>query len=120
MELEIFEIERWQSTCEYVVEHDLEESGVRPLPLREPLGSETAVETFLDSPVGHLPSEGTPELQSTVAGLFEGARDAALGRSSRVEGRATPSGLRRSGSLQIAKGERHGREDPDRVVHGPA
>ena len=73
MKLEIFEMERWQSTYEYVVEYDLAESGVHPLRLRELLGDDDAVGRFLDSPLGYPQSEGTPELRSTIAGLYVGA-----------------------------------------------
>ncbi len=73
VKLETFEMERWQSTYEYVVEYDLAESGVHPLRLRELLGSDEAVRTFLDSPLGYPQSEGTPELRSTIAALYKGA-----------------------------------------------
>lgn len=72
MKLEIFEMERWQSTYEYVVEYDLAESGVHPLRLRDLLGSEEATEELLDSKLGYPQSEGTPELRSAIAAMYLG------------------------------------------------
>ncbi|HYM39431.1 MAG TPA: aminotransferase class I/II-fold pyridoxal phosphate-dependent enzyme [Thermoplasmata archaeon] len=70
MKIQPFEMERYQSVYEYVVEYDLAESGVHPFTLRELLGSDEAVETFLDVPLGYPQSEGTPELRETVAALY--------------------------------------------------
>ncbi len=73
MKIEPFEMERYQSIHEYIVEYDLAESGVHPLTLRELLGSDDAVQAFLDVRLGYPQSEGTPELRETVAALYPGA-----------------------------------------------
>ncbi len=73
MKIQPFEMERYQSIHEYLVEYDLAESGVHPLTLRELLGSEEAVRAFLDVRLGYPQSEGTPELRETVAALYPDA-----------------------------------------------
>ncbi len=73
MKIRPFEMERYQSIHEYIVEYDLAESGVHPFTLRELLGSEEAVRAFLDVRLGYPQSEGTPELRDTVAALYPGA-----------------------------------------------
>ncbi len=73
MKIQPFEMERYQSVYEYVVDYDLAESGVHPFTLRELLGSEDAVQAFLDVRLGYPQSEGTPELRETVAALYPGA-----------------------------------------------
>ncbi len=70
MKIQPFEMERYQSINEYIVEYDLAESGVHPFTLRELLGSEEAVGAFLDVRLGYPQSEGTPELRETVAALY--------------------------------------------------
>lgn len=70
MKIELFEMERYQSLYEYVVDYDLAESGVHPLTLRELLGSDDAVRELSDVRLGYPQSEGTPQLRSTVAALY--------------------------------------------------
>jgi aspartate/methionine/tyrosine aminotransferase len=68
-----FEMERWQSTWENLVEYNLSESGVQPLPLRELLPDRAATERFLDHPLAYSQGNGTPELRSRIAGMYRGA-----------------------------------------------
>jgi len=73
MKLVPFEMERWQSTWEHKVEFNLSESGVEPLPLRELLRDEGAIDRFLDHPLAYSQGNGTPELRSSIASLYAGA-----------------------------------------------
>src|SRR5439155_7808322 len=73
MKLVPFEMERWQSTWEHRVEFNLSESGVEPLPLRELLREEGAIDRFLDHPLAYSQGNGTPELRSSIASLYPGA-----------------------------------------------
>ncbi len=73
MKIEPFEMERYQSVYEYIVEYDLAESGVHPFTLRELLGTDEAIQKVLDTRLGYPQSEGTPELRETVAALYRGA-----------------------------------------------
>ncbi len=75
MKIEPFAMERYQSVYEYVVEYDLAESGVHPFTLRELLGHDDAVQSFLDVRLGYPESEGTPALRETVAALYPHAVD---------------------------------------------
>lgn len=70
MKIQPFEMERYQSINEYIVEYDLAESGVHPFTLRELLGSEDAVKAFADVRLGYPQSEGTPDLRETIAALY--------------------------------------------------
>src|SRR5205823_4160026 len=73
MKLVPFEMERWQSTWEHSVEFNLSESGVEPLPLRELLRDDASVEHFLNHPLAYSQGNGTPELRSSIAGMYRGA-----------------------------------------------
>lgn len=73
MAIELFEMERMQSTWENLVEYDMSESGVRPLTLRELVGMGFDLEEFLDQPLGYSQSNGTTELRDRIAALYPGA-----------------------------------------------
>jgi len=73
MKIHPFEMERYQSINEYIVEYDLAESGVHPFTLEELLGSQDEIKAFLGTRLGYPQSEGTPELRATVAALYKGA-----------------------------------------------
>jgi hypothetical protein len=71
--IEIFAMERMQSTWENVVDYDMSESGVRPLTLRELIEMGFDLESFLDVPLGYSQSNGTIELRERIAALYPGA-----------------------------------------------
>ncbi|CAN5680728.1 aminotransferase [soil metagenome] len=73
MALELFEMERMQSTWENVVDYDMSESGVRPLTLRELTAMGFDLESFLDVPLGYSQSNGTIELRDKIAALYPDA-----------------------------------------------
>jgi aspartate/methionine/tyrosine aminotransferase len=73
MPIELFEMERMQSTWENVVDYDMSESGVRPLTLRELVEMGFDLEGFLDQPLGYSQSNGTIELRERIAALYAGA-----------------------------------------------
>ncbi|MEO6213314.1 MAG: aminotransferase class I/II-fold pyridoxal phosphate-dependent enzyme [Vicinamibacterales bacterium] len=73
MRLELFEMERMQSTWENVVDYDMSESGVRPLTLRELTGMGFDLDAFLDVPLGYSQSNGTIELREKIAAAYAGA-----------------------------------------------
>ena len=70
MKIQPFEMERYQSVNEYIVEYDLAESGVHPYTLGELLGSEDALHALADVRLGYPQSEGTPQLRETIAALY--------------------------------------------------
>src|SRR5207245_10869681 len=72
MKLVPYQMERWQSTWEHRVEFNLSESGVEPLPLRELLRDEAAIDRFLNHPLAYSQGNGTPELRSSIASLYPG------------------------------------------------
>ena len=73
MSIEIFQMERMQSTWENVVDYDMSESGVRPLTLRELTEMGFDLDGFLDVPLGYSQSNGTIELRERIALLYPGA-----------------------------------------------
>ena len=73
MPIELFEMERMQSTWENLVDYDMSESGVRPLTLRELVEMGFDLEEFLDQPLGYSQSNGTIELRERIAALYPGA-----------------------------------------------
>src|SRR5678815_5685999 len=72
MPIELFEMERMQSTWENLVDYDMSESGVRPLTLRELVGMGFDLEEFLDQPLGYSQSNGTVELRERISALYPG------------------------------------------------
>jgi aspartate/methionine/tyrosine aminotransferase len=73
MPIELFEMERMQSTWENVVEYDLSESGVRPLTLREVVEMGLDLDSLLDEPLGYSQSNGTIPLRERIAALYPGS-----------------------------------------------
>jgi aspartate/methionine/tyrosine aminotransferase len=73
MPIELFAMERMQSTWENLVDYDMSESGVQPLSLRELVEMGFDLETFLDEPLGYSQSNGTIELRERIAALYRGA-----------------------------------------------
>jgi aspartate/methionine/tyrosine aminotransferase len=73
MPIELFAMERMQSTWENLVEFDMSESGVRPLTLRELVDMGFDLDGFLDQPLGYSQSNGTIELRERVAACYPGA-----------------------------------------------
>ncbi len=72
MKIEVFEMERMQSTWENVVEYDLSESGVLPVSLRELSEMGFDLEWALDTPLTYSQSNGTPQLREALAKLYPG------------------------------------------------
>ena len=72
MKIEVFEMERMQSTWENVVEYDLSESGVLPVSLRELSEMGFDLEWALDTPLTYSQSNGTPQLREALAQLYPG------------------------------------------------
>lgn len=73
MKVERFALERWMTTWETVVRHDLAESGIQPLSCRELLdmaGDPALLEQALDLPLGYSEARGTAELRALIAGLY--------------------------------------------------
>jgi hypothetical protein len=73
MPIELFAMERMQSTWENVVDYDMSESGVRPLTLRELVEMGFDLESFMDQPLGYSQSNGTIELRERLAAIYQGA-----------------------------------------------
>ncbi len=73
MPIELFEMERMQSTWENLVDCDMSESGIRPLTLRELVAMGFDLESFMDVPLGYSQSNGTVELREKIAAGYPGA-----------------------------------------------
>ncbi len=73
MKMEIFEMERMQSTWENVVDFDLSESGIRAVSLRELIELGFELDEVLDTPLGYSQSNGTVELRELLTEQYPGA-----------------------------------------------
>ncbi|MCH7748939.1 MAG: aminotransferase class I/II-fold pyridoxal phosphate-dependent enzyme [Acidobacteria bacterium] len=72
MDIERFDLERWQSIHEHGVEINLSESGVHPLRLRELVGV-ADLDDLLGQELGYTQTNGTLSLRERVAALYDGA-----------------------------------------------
>src|SRR4051794_20798578 len=59
VKIDVFEMERMQSTWENLVEYDMSESGVRPVTLRELGEMGLDLDALLAMPLGYSQSNGT-------------------------------------------------------------
>lgn len=73
MQIEPFELERWQSVWENQVELNLSESGVDPLTTRELVPDAEQLRKILDVPLLYPQTNGSEELRSRVAAMYPGA-----------------------------------------------
>ena len=68
LRIELFRMERWQSTYENVVRYNLSESGVHPLTVKELVGEE--LEILTKAGLGYGYTNGTPELRELISRLY--------------------------------------------------
>jgi aspartate/methionine/tyrosine aminotransferase len=73
MSIELFRMERMQSTWENLVDYDMSESGIRAVTLRELMALGFDLEEMLDTPLGYSQSNGTIALRERLAALYPGA-----------------------------------------------
>ena len=73
MKIAPFEMERYQSRYWHQVDHDLSESGVLPMTIRELLGPTADAEGFLHTALGYPLSEGSLETRASIAAWYPGA-----------------------------------------------
>jgi len=72
MKINVFEMERMQSTWENVVDYNLSESGVHPLNLKELL-TPAELEALTEVELGYTQTNGTIGLREGIARLYPGA-----------------------------------------------
>jgi aspartate/methionine/tyrosine aminotransferase len=70
MKIDLFEMERMQSTWENLVEFDMSESGVRPVTLRELAEMGLDLDAMLAMPLGYSQSNGTIPLREELAQVY--------------------------------------------------
>jgi aspartate/methionine/tyrosine aminotransferase len=71
--IDLFQMERMQSLYWHQVEHDLSESGVSPMSIRDLLGPVADAETFLQTRLGYPLSEGSEETRANIAAWYAAA-----------------------------------------------
>ena len=76
MRIEIFEMERMQSTHEFQVDYDMSESGIRPVCLNELIQMGFDLDSVLDMPLGYSQSDGTPQVKDLLSAIYPGATQA--------------------------------------------
>src|SRR6202046_343243 len=74
MQIQPFELERWQSVWENKVELNISESGVHPLTTSELVPDTGALQKILDVPQYYPQTNGSEELRSRIAELYPGAK----------------------------------------------
>ena len=72
MKIEVFEMERWQSLWENVVDYNISESGVRPLLLEE-LADAEEINGILKTKLGYIQTDGIRELKELISSLYADA-----------------------------------------------
>ncbi len=73
MNIDLFEMERYQSLHWHEVDYDLSESGVLPMSIRELFGPAADAEAFLASTMGYPLSEGSTDTRAAIADWYPGA-----------------------------------------------
>lgn len=71
MRIDVFKMERMQSTWENVVDYNLSESGVHPLDLKELL-TPAEIESLTEVALGYTQTNGTIPLRERIARLYPG------------------------------------------------
>jgi aspartate/methionine/tyrosine aminotransferase len=74
MQIQPFELERWQSIWENEVELNISESGVHPLTTSELVPDGAALQKILDVPQYYPQTNGSEELRTRIAELYPGAK----------------------------------------------
>ena len=74
MKIEIFDMERMQSTWENLVEYDLSESGIMPVTLNNLVEMGLDMNELMDMPLGYSQSDGTLELKDLLCKIYPGAK----------------------------------------------
>src|SRR5512142_2374067 len=72
MKIELFAMERMQSTWENLVEFNLSESGVHPLKVAELFETEAEKQELLQQEICYTQSNGTLELRAALSALYPG------------------------------------------------
>ncbi len=70
MHVELFEMERYQSIWENIVDYNLSESGVYPFSLKEFLSS-AQLNELLEVPLGYNQTNGSEALRSAICSLYD-------------------------------------------------
>jgi aspartate/methionine/tyrosine aminotransferase len=74
MQIQPFELERWQSVWENKVELNISESGVHPLTTSELVPDAATLQKILDVPQYYPQTNGSEELRSRIAELYPSAK----------------------------------------------
>ena len=75
MKIELFEMERFQSNWEKIVDYDLAESGILPVTVRELTELGFELDSVLDLPLGYNQTNGTPQLRQSIAQSYPAATE---------------------------------------------
>jgi hypothetical protein len=73
VKIDLFQMERMQSQYGHLVDHDLSESGVTAMTIRDLLGPVADAETFLATALSYPLSEGSYESRANIAAWYAGA-----------------------------------------------
>jgi aspartate/methionine/tyrosine aminotransferase len=73
MKMEVFAMERMQSTWENIVDYDMSESGIRAVSMNELIELGLDLTAVLETPLGYSQSNGTLELRELLTKIYPGA-----------------------------------------------
>jgi aspartate/methionine/tyrosine aminotransferase len=73
MDVPLFAMERYQSLYWHLVDHDLSESGVSPMTIRDLLGPFADADSFLETALGYPLSEGAYDTRAAIASWYANA-----------------------------------------------
>jgi len=74
MNIETFKMERWQSEWEHFVDYNISESGVHSYTFKQLL-SPDEFEDILNTKLGYIQTNGTPELKKAICSNYPGANE---------------------------------------------
>ena len=85
MKIEVFKMERMQSSWEFIVDYNLSESGVHPLTVEE-LISQEEIDEIRKTRLGYIQTNGTIQLRETICQMYPGTdRDNILATNGSAE-----------------------------------
>ena len=72
MKINVFQMERWQSEWEHVVDFNLSESGVHPMSIKD-LIPIAEIDRILNTRLGYIQTDGTSPLKDRISEIYPGS-----------------------------------------------
>jgi aspartate/methionine/tyrosine aminotransferase len=72
MKINVFQMERWQSEWEHVVDFNLSESGVHPMSIKDLIPMDE-IDRILNTRLGYIQTDGTSPLKERISEIYPGS-----------------------------------------------